>query len=339
MTLTQPPLRFSVMVFFTPTMIKEAIDALTQRIIEGGQIGPEEALALSATPHKEALFSAADRVREHFMGPAIDMCSILNARSGRCSEDCKWCSQSRHFKTGVPEYALIEEEEGVAAALANSAQGVGRFSLVTSGRSLKPKQVDQVCTIYRAIRTKSPIRLCASMGLLKKADLQKLYDSGVERYHCNIETAASHFPSLCSTHTFEDKLRTIRDAQAVGMKICSGGIFGMGETMAQRIEMAFSLRDLAVDSIPLNILNPIEGTPLHDQPRLSDEEILVSFALFRLINPKAHLRFAGGRSLISSIQEKALSAGVNAAIVGDYLTTLGAGVEQDKAMFVRLGRL
>lgn len=320
-------------------MSAEHIEALKQRIIGGGEITPEEARALAATPDVEALYAAADQIRVHFMGNAVDMCSILNARSGRCSEDCKWCSQSRHFKTGVPEYPLVAEAEGVEAALGNHAHGVGRFSLVTSGRTMKPKQVDQACNIYRAIRAQCSIRLCASMGLLKRAELKKLWDAGVERYHCNIETAASHFPSLCSTHTFEDKVRTIRDAQAVGMAVCSGGIFGMGESMEQRIEMAFSLRELGVDSIPINILNPIEGTPLEHQPRLSDEEILVTIAVFRFVNPRVHLRFAGGRSLIASIQEKALAAGVNAAIVGDYLTTLGAGVEQDKAMFQRLGRL
>ena len=314
------------------------IDVLKDRVLAGGQITQDEALALSAAVDKEALYAAADQIRAHFMGRTIDLCSIMNAQSGRCSEDCKWCSQSRRFKTGVEEYPLVSEEEGVEMALANSRQGVGRFSLVTSGRALKPKQVQQACNIYTAIGKKSTIRLCASMGLLRKPELQKLKDAGVERYHCNIETAASHFPSLCSTHTFEDKLRTIRDAQSIGMKVCSGGIFGMGETLAQRIEMAFALRELGVDSIPINILNPIEGTPLYGSKPLSDEDVLVSIALFRFINPTAHLRFAGGRHLISQIQEKALCAGVSAALVGDYLTTLGASIEQDKAMFKRLGR-
>ena len=314
------------------------IDVLKDRVLAGGQITQDEALALSAAVDKEALYAAADQIRAHFMGRTIDLCSIMNAQSGRCSEDCKWCSQSRRFKTGVEEYPLVSEEEGVEMALANSRQGVGRFSLVTSGRALKPKQVQQACNIYTAIGKKSTIRLCASMGLLRKPELQKLKDAGVERYHCNIETAASHFPSLCSTHTFEDKLRTIRDAQSIGMKVCSGGIFGMGETLAQRIEMAFALRELGVDSIPINILNPIEGTPLYGSKPLSDEDVLVSIALFRFINPTAHLRFAGGRNLISQIQEKALGAGVSAALVGDYLTTLGASIEQDKAMFKRLGR-
>lgn len=316
----------------------EQIDALKQRVLAGGQITEKEALALSQTTEKEALYAAADAIRAHFMGPVVDLCSIMNARSGRCSEDCRWCSQSRYFKTGVPEYPLVSEEEGVKHAQEVDHHGIGHFSLVTSGRAMKPKQVAQACEIYKAIGQRSNIKLCASMGLLREPELKKLKDAGVVRYHCNIETAPSHFPTLCSTHTFEDKLRTIREAKAVGMKVCSGGIFGMGETLAQRIEMAFTLRDIGVDSIPINILNPIEGTPLQGSQPLPDDEVLVSIALFRFINPTAHLRFAGGRNLIAGIQEKALAAGISAALVGDLLTTLGASVEQDKAMFKRLGR-
>ncbi len=316
----------------------EQIEALKERVLAGGQITVEEALALSKTAEKEALYAAADQIRAHFSGRKIDLCSIMNAQSGRCSEDCKWCSQSIHFKTGVAEYSLVSEEEGVKMALENSRQGVESFSLVTSGRALKPKQIDAACKIYEAIGKQTPIKLCASMGLLRTPELQKLKDAGVGRYHCNIETSPSFFPTLCTTHTFEEKQRTIREAQALGMKICSGGIFGMGESMAQRVEMAFSLREMEIDSIPINILNPIEGTPLQGSEPLSDDEILVTIALFRFINPTAHLRFAGGRNLIFHIQEKALSAGVSAALVGDYLTTLGASVEQDKAMFQRMGR-
>lgn len=319
-------------------MNTEQIEALKTRILAGGHITCDEALHLAETPEKETLYAAADEIRAHFIGDAIDTCSIMNAQSGRCSEDCKWCSQSRRFKTGVPEYPLVSDAEAVKMAQENSDNGVGRFSLVTSGRALKPKQVEAACQLYQAIRKAAPIGLCASMGLLRTPELQKLKDAGVERYHCNIETAPSHFPKLCTTHTFEEKQRTLREARAAGMKICSGGIFGMGETMAQRIEMAFALREMEVDSIPINILNPIEGTPLQGSAPLTDDEILVSIALFRFINPAANLRFAGGRNLISHIQEKALRAGISAALVGNYLTTLGASIEQDRAMFQRLGR-
>ena len=318
-------------------MNEDQIEALKQGVVAGACITQEEAQALSETPEKEALYAAADQIRAHFMGPNIDTCSIMNAQSGRCSEDCQWCSQSKRFETGVPEYRLVSAEEGVRMALANSRQGVARFSLVTSGRALKPKQVEKACEIYRAIGKQSPIKLCASMGLLRTAELKTLKAAGVERYHCNIETSASHFPRLCTTHSFADKVRTIREAKAVGMKVCSGGIFGMGETMAQRIEMAFALRELEIDSIPINILDPINGTPLQGSRPLTDDEVLVSIALFRFINPSAHLRLAGGRKLISHLQEKALTAGISAVMVGDYLTTLGANIEQDKAMFRRLG--
>ena len=319
-------------------MNSEQIESLEQRVISGGRITLEEALSLSKAREKKTLYAAADQIRSHFMGPVIDTCSIMNAQSGRCSEDCKWCSQSRRFKTGVPEYGLVSEEEGVKMALDNGRQGVARFSLVTSGRALKPKQVQEACKIYSAIGKQSQIKLCASMGLLRAPELKALKEAGVERYHCNIETSASHFPRLCTTHTFEEKVRTIREAIAIGMKVCSGGIFGMGETLAQRIEMALSLREMEIDSIPINILNPIEGTPLQGNMPLSDEEILVSIALFRFIHPTAHLRLAGGRNLILHILEKALMAGISAVMVGDYLTTLGANIEQDKEMFRRLGR-
>lgn len=319
-------------------MHTESIESLTTRVLAGGQITPEEAQRLADSADKPALYAAADAIRAHFMGEVVDLCSIMNAQSGRCSEDCKWCSQSRHFQTGVPEYPLVSADEALQLAQENHRQGVGHFSLVTSGRALKPKQIAAAAQIYETIRAECDIALCASMGLLRTPELQKLKDAGVVRYHCNIETAPSHFPTLCSTHSFADKQRTIAEAQAMGMKICSGGIFGMGESMAQRIEMAFALRDMGVDSIPINILHPIEGTPLQGRPPLSEEEVLTSIALFRLINPRAHLRLAGGRNLIFSYQEKALAAGISAALVGDYLTTLGASIEQDQAMLQRLGR-
>lgn len=320
-------------------MLADEITQLKERTLAGETITLDEALALAETTDQEALYQAADQIRARFRGAAIHTCSILNAQSGRCSEDCHWCSQSRHFKTDVPEYPLIAASVGVERALENSRQGVDCFSLVTSGRALKPRQVEAACTIYRTIRQHTPIRLCASMGLLRKAELQALREAGVERFHCNIETAPSHFPRLCSTHRFADKLRTLHEAREAGLKVCSGGIFGMGESMAQRIEMAFVLRDLAVDSIPINILNPIPGTPLQGSAPLKEDEILVSLALFRFINPTAQLRLAGGRQLIAPFQEKALSCGVCSVMVGDYLTTLGMSVAEDQNMFRRLGRL
>lgn len=320
----------------------KSIRELTADILGGYLISTEEALELLHNAGTDELCAAADRVRRHFMGDKVDTCSIMNARSGRCSEDCKWCSQSMHHQTQIDIYPLTDTAEALRHARDNHDKGVGRFSLVTSGRTMTDRQIDKCAEIYRVISSELPGfrngMLCASMGLLNKEQLQKLKDSGVGSYHCNIETAPSHFPKLCTTHTLAEKQRTIGWAREVGLKVCSGGIIGMGETPEQRVEMAFTLRDMGVASIPVNVLNPIPGTALENTPPLSDDEILRTFALFRLINPAVYIRFAGGRTLLRpEIQERALRSGVNAAIVGDLLTTIGSGIAEDKEMFVRCG--
>jgi len=315
----------------------DEIEKIENAVLDGSHITEQQALLLSQTDNKEALYRAADEIRQHFMGPKLDMCSIMNAQSGRCSEDCKWCAQSKYFKTGIDEYSFVSKDEAVQMALENDSKGVNRFSLVTSGRALSKINVKKACSIYLQIKQKSNIHLCASMGLLSREEFDLLKSSGVEHYHCNIETAPSYFSQLCSTHTLAEKQNTIIAAKEAGLKICSGGIIGMGETMAQRIEMAFALKEMEVDSIPINILTPIEGTPLHGITPLSDEAVLTTLALFRFINPKAHIRFAGGRNRIAHIQEKALHAGVSAALVGDYLTTVGTNIDQDKVLFQKAG--
>lgn len=314
------------------------INELRDRVLAGDHISTQEAIALSVHPDKEALYAAADAIREQYVGRKFDMCSIQNAKSGRCSEDCKWCSQSAHFKTGVEEYDLVDKNLALDTARMNASQGINRYSLVTSGRAVDDRKLDELCGIFRDIKRETDLHVCASMGLLSKDQLSKLKDAGIEHYHCNLETAPSYFAQLCTTHTIEDKLQTIGWARELGIGICSGGIIGMGESQEQRIELAFALRDAGADSIPLNVLNPIEGTPLQGSSPLSDDEILTAIALFRFINPRTHLRFAGGRNLISpQTQAKALHAGVSAALVGDYLTTLGSKVKEDKEMFVAAG--
>ncbi|WP_068475616.1 biotin synthase BioB [Saccharicrinis aurantiacus] len=313
------------------------VNEIKNRILAGGAITNSEAIALAQLKDKEELYAAADDIRKFFKGDHFDMCSIMNAKSGKCTQDCKWCSQSMFHKTDIEEYELVDLKEAEALAKENAAKGVHKFSLVTSGRKISKSNLTQLCGVYKKIQNDTPIHLCASMGLLNKSDLMQLKEAGVKHYHCNIETAPSFFPSLVTTHSIEEKMRTIRHAKELGMGVCSGGIIGMGESQEQRIEMAFALKELEIESIPINILMPVEGTAMEGTAKLSDEEILTAFALFRFINPSANIRLAGGRSLIAHIQEKALKAGVSAALVGDYLTTVGTNIKQDKAAFEQAG--
>ena len=313
------------------------VNELKQKVLDGGTITEKEALWLLNEADREELYAAANEIRIRFRGNEMETCSILNARSGRCSEDCKWCSQSVFHKTNVEEYELVNLKEAEEMAKDNAEKGVNKFSLVTSGRTITNKNLDQLCGVYRKIHQNTSIHLCASMGLLNREQLEKLKESGVSNYHCNIETAPSFFPQLVSTHTMEEKIKTIKHAQDLGMEVCSGGIIGMGETAEQRIEMAFTLKELNIQSIPINLLTPIEGTKLEGMAKLNDEEILTAFALFRFINPTAKIRLAAGRTLIAHIQDRVLAAGVNAALVGDYLTTIGTNIEQDKEIFKNAG--
>ncbi|MCM1482820.1 MAG: biotin synthase BioB [Muribaculaceae bacterium] len=314
------------------------LEDITARALEGHGASIDEALALADKYSTDELCDAADRVRARWCGNSVDTCSIVNARSGRCGEDCKWCAQSRHHHTGIAEYDIIPDIEALKAAEHNDRAGVHRFSLVTSGRKVNRCDMDRFFRIYKDIRENTGLFLCASMGLLGREELQALYDAGVRRYHCNLETGSSYFPKLCSTHTHADKLRTIADARAVGMEICSGGIIGMGEDMRQRLELAYEAYSAGACSIPVNILQPIKGTALEDTPLISEDEIIRSVALFRFIAPKATLRFAGGRARLSAeTTRRILRGGMNGALVGDMLTTIGNGMDDDFRLFDSVG--
>lgn len=321
----------------TEQMDNSSLTDIKDRIIGGGIITSAEAYSLLDADF-DALCDAAADITAALCSDEFDSCSIINARSGRCPENCKWCAQSAHWATGCDTYPIIPEEECMTLARYNAAKGIRRFSLVTSGKAAKGKSLDAICSMLRRVTDDTPMLTCASLGLLDLDDLRKVRQAGAVRYHCNLETAPSFFPALCSTHTHDDKIATIRAAREAGLEICSGGIIGMGETPCQRVEFALALRDIEPVSIPINILIPIPGTPLADTPPLTEQEILTTVAIFRFVHPTIHLRFAGGRQKLSTEgQLRAMKIGINGGIVGDMLTTLGSTIDNDKALIAKAG--
>ena len=307
------------------------------RLLAGHRLSRAEALALVETPDFEGLLFLGDIIRRHFMGDDFHLCSIINARSGNCSEDCRFCAQSARHPTGVASYPLIDCDDALEQAADADRHRVHRLSLVTSGLKVDERAMDGLASIYEAIRPTTRLELCASMGLLDTAMFDRLRELGVSRYHCNVETSRSFFPTICTSHTYEAKVTTLQMASMAGLSLCSGGIIGMGETMADRIDMALELRELGVRSIPINILTPIAGTPFQDFPVLATDEVLTTIALFRLINPTAVIRLAGGRQQLGRAQYRCFTVGANGAIVGNYLTTFGNSVREDLRMLSDLG--
>lgn len=316
----------------------DTLRQITDRLLAGGRATADELLALEPQCTTDELCEAADEIRLKFTGNHLDTCSIINARSGRCSEDCAWCAQSRRFHTGVDEYDIVDTGLAVASAKANRAYGVERFSLVTSGRRVTGEQMPRFCDIYRRIAAETDIYLCASMGLLGYDEMTMLAEAGVKRYHCNLETSSEYFPQLCRSHTRADKLATIEAARRAGLAICSGGIIGMGETLRDRLLLAGEAYEAGARSIPVNILNPIPGTALQDTPPLSEDEIIRSVALMRFMAPDAVMRFAGGRARLSrETTGRILRGGMNGVMIGDLLTTRGNDADEDYALFRRTG--
>ncbi len=325
------------MPFYGVKIIKMEFKKLERYLKNGYRLTQADAMELSKRENQQEVWELAGRIRKYFYDNTLDTCSIMNARSGKCSEDCKWCSQSKFHNTNAEVYPLVNKDAVMEMAQRVKDSKVRKFSLVTSGRSVEGEDLNKLCDIYKEVIDKTGLYMCASLGLLNYDQMKQLSESGVKRYHCNLETSPLNFANLCTTHTIEEKIETIRFAQSLGMEVCSGGIIGMGESMKDRIDLALTLRELGVKSMPINVLNPIKGTPLEGTEPMSAEELLTSFALFKLINPEARVRFAGGRVLFAEVQEKALQYGVDAAMIGDLLTTVGADSNTDKQMFERLG--
>lgn len=281
----------------------------------------------------------ATRVREQRCGQQVSFCVIINAKSGMCSEDCAFCSQSARAASRVPHYHLLPREELVDAAEQAAAAGASRFSLVTAGRGLlSPRDQNAVLEAVAAIKAAVPIRICASLGIVDRGFLGELKGAGLYRFHHNLESAASFFPSICTTHSFAERVATIEAACEAGLSVCAGGIFGLGETLAQRWEMAQALKNLPVDAIPLNFLHPLPGTPLAQRPMLAPLEALKVVMAFRLCFPDRSLIICGGRQMtLRSLAPLLFAAGADALMTGDYLTTKGRMPDEDRQMLMDLG--
>lgn len=313
------------------------VETLKQKIYEGGQISREEAIALSHASLKE-LTKAADEIRKNICQNTFDLCTIVNGKCGRCSEDCKYCAQSAHYHASCPEsYPLLSTEKLLEGARHNDAQGVLRYSIVTSGKRLSDQEIEKVCESIRAIRKETSIKVCVSFGLLNEEQFTRLKEAGASRVHCNLESSARYFKEVCTTHTYEEKIETLKAAKRAGLSICSGGILGLGETMEDRIDMVLTARELGVTSIPMNLLNPIPGTPYEHNRPLTNEEACRCAALFRFLIPDASIRLAGGRGLLEDKGKACFQSGANAAISGDMLTTAGITVETDQKLLKELG--
>ncbi|MBD2578340.1 biotin synthase BioB [Oscillatoria sp. FACHB-1406] len=331
----------------TGTALAAELNRLADRIINGYRLTRDEARALTQIESQDdilLLCAAADRVRQGCCGNTVDLCSIINVKSGNCSENCGFCSQSAHHPgEGSPIYGLKSKEEILAQARAAAEAGAKRFCLVSQGRGPKynsPKsgEFEQILETAREIAETLDIKPCCALGEVTIEQAQALREAGVTRYNHNLEASENFFSEIVTTHQWRDRVETVRNLKAAGIQACSGGIFGLGESWEDRIDLAFSLRELEVESVPLNLLNPRGGTPLRDRPQLSPYEAIKAIAIFRLILPQQILRYAGGReAVMGELQSLGFQAGINAMLVGHYLTTLGQPPEQDRALLESLG--
>jgi biotin synthase len=316
---------------------------LGQRVLAGAEVSRDEGLwlfNLESTADIFDLMSWANRLREHFKGNKIHLCSIVNAKAGACSENCSFCAQSSHYQTGSPRYGFIEPEPVLEAAEEANQNGITAVGLVAAWKGLKEgPMLDEVCDRIRDLAKSGKTRPDASLGLIKSQNVaDRLKEAGLECYGHNLESSKSFFPRHCTTHTYEERVETIGYLKKAGIKICSGGIIGMGESREDRCDLAFSLREIGANVVPINILNPIKGTPFENLAPLTPMEILKTIACFRFILPRQEIMVAGGRTVnLRDLQSMIFVAGASALMVGNYLTTLNQPVEKDLQMLRDLG--
>ncbi|MDD5722230.1 MAG: biotin synthase BioB [Syntrophales bacterium] len=322
-------------------MISANIAGIAEKILREGEnvLSFDDVRALAHLPEENTidLLYCAHRIRKHYKNELI-ICSIINAKSGLCTEDCAFCSQSSHHSTGIDIYPLLDKEEIVSRAHDMKKAGATRFSMVTSGVMLTDKELNTVCSAAETIARETKVTVCGSLGMLDESMAVRLRKGGLSVYHHNLETARSHFDRVCTTHSYDEDIQTVKSAGATGMRVCSGGILGLGENWEQRMELAFTLRELDVDGIPLNFLNPIPGTRMEAMPLLSPMEALRCIALFRLVNPSKDIIICGGREVtLRDYQSWIFFAGANGLMIGNYLTTQGRNIQMDIDMLKQSG--
>lgn len=313
------------------------VQELKQKVMDGEEITKEEAMALAEADFDE-LCQAADEIRKHFCGNVFDICSCINVKGGKCSEDCKFCPQSCfNDKVEVKPHTLIGSDQMLEEAEYMAQKGVVRCDLVSSGRRLPKSDVRKIVQDIEKIRKETGIAVCCSFGLLDQEDCEMLRRAGITRLHNNLESSRTFFPGVCSSHSTDDKMATLRAARAAGLTLCSGCLINLGESMEDRIELALMERELGVKSIPVNVLNPIKDSPFEDQKPMTNEEFCRTVAVFRFLLPDASIRLAAGRVFLEDHGKRALSSGANAAITGDFLMTSGMSIDSDMAMARELG--
>jgi biotin synthase len=314
-------------------------NGLAERVLGGHEVTAEEALAVLRSSDDELLnvLQAAFRLRARFHGREVRIHVLRNAKSGLCPEDCGFCSQSVRNHSGVSRYQLQSVEDLVEGAREAHRMGAVKYCMVTSTRGPSPRELDLICEAVRRIKAEIPIRVCTSLGLLEEGQAEQLAVAGVDRFNHNLETSRRFFPEICTTHSFDDRIRTVERARAAGMEGCCGGIMGMGETDEDRVALALELRALEVESIPVNFLDPRPGTPLAARRRLSPHDCLRALAMFRFVNPSRDIRIAGGRETsLRALQPLALYP-ANSLFCAGYLTTPGQGHEADIRMIEDAG--
>ncbi len=321
--------------------MKQEIQQVADRVLEGGAVTFPEAerfIELDAWAQVLELAAQATRIRERFTGNDVDLCALVNAKAGNCSEDCKFCSQSSHWNSGISTYPLMGADQIVARARQAKQFGAKRFCIVAATRGLADRDLPTLCEAVRRVKEEVGLVPECSLGFLTEPQLEKLKEAGMTRYNHNLETAESHFPKICAAHTYQDRLNTLRMLRRQGVEICSGGILGLGESRRQRLELAFALAELDVECAPINLLNPRPGTPLESATPPDPKEAIKTIAVFRFILPKARLELGGGREVnLRDFQVIAFLAGANSLIIGGYLTTHGRQPTQDLKMLQDLG--